>query len=199
MHADFTGLEIDRLAVAEDRASFQVHNTVGAEGGDHRAGLRVQRDQAIAGRDVEDPFVAAAVGPVRHAASRQLARRGRRALSFTVTVRPDQLAGLAVEGDHRTARAAGRIKDAVHGERCSFELVFRARAEHVGFEVPRQLELGEVGGVDLVERRVSGAGEIGGVVRPVALRRRRGAGGAGAVLTDAGGDPTDDREQAQKR
>ncbi len=58
---------------------FQVDDAVNAEARNAHAGLRVQRDELIARRDVEDPFLFA-VGPVREAAPRQLAwRRGRRA------------------------------------------------------------------------------------------------------------------------
>ena len=39
------------------------------------AGLRVERDEPIAGRDVDDALVALAVGPVRDAAARELPRR----------------------------------------------------------------------------------------------------------------------------
>ena len=66
-----------------------------AERGDDGAGLRVERDEAVAGRHVEDALVALAVGPVRHAAARELARRDRGALALAQAVRPDQLAGLA--------------------------------------------------------------------------------------------------------
>jgi hypothetical protein len=65
-------------------------------------------------------------------------------------VRPDQLAGLAVERDDRTARAAGCVEDAVDGERRTFELVLRTRPETVGLESPGHLEL-VVGAVDLIE------------------------------------------------
>src|SRR5439155_180575 len=54
-----------------------------------------------------------------------------------------------------------------------FELVLGTRAEVVGLEPPRHLELVEVGGVDLIERRVLRAAHIGGVVRPVAFLRAR--------------------------
>ena len=92
--ADLAGLEIDLLAGAEDDAFFQVDDAVLAEAGDRRAVLRVERDQPIAGRDVEDALVAAAVGPVREAAARELTRRDAGALAFAQAVRPDQLAGL---------------------------------------------------------------------------------------------------------
>src|SRR5207248_6848845 len=65
----------------------------------------IERDEAIAGRHVQHSLVALAVGPVRDAASRQLARRDRGAVAFTVAVRPDQLSRFPVERDHRASRA----------------------------------------------------------------------------------------------
>ena len=103
------------------------------------------------------------------AAARQLPRRDRRARPFAQAVRPDQLAGPAVERDDRSARAAGRVEHALDHQRRAFELVLGARAEVVGLEPPGDLELVEVRGVDLVERRVAPAPEVGGVVRPLAV------------------------------
>ena len=62
--------------------------------------LRVERDQAIAGRDVEDALVAAAVGPVRDAAARQLPRRDAGALALR--------AGCAPRSARRSCRRARR-------------------------------------------------------------------------------------------
>ena len=95
VNADLAGLEIDLLVVAVDdarpsgrRCRLLPNDVIGC------AGLRVQRDEPIAGRHVEDALVALAVGPVRHAAARQLPRRHGGALAFAHAVRPDQLAGL---------------------------------------------------------------------------------------------------------
>ena len=82
-------------ALADDGADLHVDDAVGAEAGDRHAGLRVQRDQAVAGRDVDDAVVTLAVGPVREAAARELARRVDGARAFLLGVHPDQLAGLA--------------------------------------------------------------------------------------------------------
>ena len=136
------------------------------------AGLRVERDQAVARRDVEDAVVAAAVGPVGQrrgptAAAAPPAPRG----AFGIAVHPQQLAGRGVERHHRAARAAGRVEHAADHQRRAFELVFRARAEAVGLEAPGDFELVEVARVDLIERRVPGAAQIGRVVRPLAVLR----------------------------
>ncbi len=105
----------------------------------------------------------------RHAAARELARRDGRALSLAQAVRPDHLAGLAVERDDRSARAAGGVENPLDRQRRPFEFVLGARAEVVGLEPPGDLELVEVRSVDLVERRVTGALHVGGVVGPVAV------------------------------
>src|SRR6185436_982336 len=102
---------------------------------------RVERDQAVAGGDVEDALVALAVGPVRDAAARQLPRRNRGAVALAVAVRPDQLTGAAVERDHGSARARGRVEHALDRQRRAFELVLGAGAEVVGLEAPGDLEL----------------------------------------------------------
>src|SRR5207237_8933082 len=73
--ADLADLVVDLLALAGHRALLQIDDAALAERRDHRAVLRVERDQAIARRDVEHALVAFAVGPVRDAAARELARR----------------------------------------------------------------------------------------------------------------------------
>jgi hypothetical protein len=45
-------------------------------------------------------------------------------------------------------------------QRCSFQLVFRTVADVVGLETPGNLELVEVGCVDLIHRAITGAGQI---------------------------------------
>src|SRR5258705_11791643 len=107
MDADLTGLEIDLLFGAVHDAHFRIHEAVLAEGGDRRAGLRVELRKPVAGRDVDDALVAAAVGPVRQSAARQLPRREAGALALAHAVGPDQLARLRVERDDRSARAGG--------------------------------------------------------------------------------------------
>ena len=117
------------------------------------AGLRVERDEEEPGRDVEDPFLFA-VGPVRHAASRQLARRGGAARAFGLAVHPPQLARRGVERDHRPPRARGRVEHAADHQRRAFELELGPVPEAVGLEAPGDFERVEVAGVDLRERRV---------------------------------------------
>src|SRR6516225_6983206 len=69
-------------------------------------------------------------------------------------MRPDQLAGLRIERDHGTPGAARGVDDAIDHERRAFQFVLRERAEVVGLEAPRNLELIEVRPFNLVERPV---------------------------------------------
>ena len=140
---DLAALEIDLLSLADHGADLHVDDAVLPERRDGDAGLRVERDEAIAGRDVDDAIVALAVGPVREAAARELPRRVDGARAFLLGMHPDQLAGLRVERDHRSPRAAGRVDHALHHQRRPLELELGARAEVVGFEAPRNLELVE--------------------------------------------------------
>src|SRR5205085_4606792 len=64
VQTNLTALQIDRLAGAEDHADLQIDDAVLAECLDRLPGLRVERDQTVAGRDVEDAVVAPAAGPV---------------------------------------------------------------------------------------------------------------------------------------
>src|SRR3954466_11134626 len=107
MPADLPGLEIDLLPGAEGDAALQIDDAVLAEAGDRRAVVRVERDQAIAGRHVDHAIVAAAITPVRQPAAGELTRRHPGALALAQAVRPQQLAGPAVERHDRAARAAG--------------------------------------------------------------------------------------------
>jgi hypothetical protein len=106
-------------------------------------------------------------------------------------VRPDQLAGAAVERDDRPPRAAGRVQHAVDGEGRAFELELGTRSEHVGLEPPRDLEALKVRGVDLIERRVLRAAQIRGVMRPVTARDRRRT--RRAILAGKAGADSDER------
>src|SRR5262249_32495034 len=69
--------------------------------------------------------------------------------------------------------AARRVDRAVDRERRPFELELGSRAEVVGLEPPRDFELIEVAGVDLIERRVARPLHVRRVVGPVALRAAR--------------------------
>jgi hypothetical protein len=183
VQADLARLQIDLLAGAKHGPPLQIDDAVGAERADHGAGVRVERDEAIACADVEHAIVAAAVGPVRDPSARQLARRDAGAPPFAQAVRPHQLPCFPVERDNRPPGSPGGIQHAVDRQRRSLELVLGTRSQHVGLESPRHFEPAEVAGVDLIEGRVLGAAQVRGVVRPVAGSRGRLARGARAILT----------------
>ena len=105
MQADFAGDQIDFLVVI----FFQIDDAVLAEARDGRAGLGVERDQPVAGRDVEDALFLA-VGPISEAAAGKLARRGLAALAFVLAMHPEHLAGGGIQRDHGAARSGGGIE-----------------------------------------------------------------------------------------
>ena len=74
------------------------------------AGLGVERHHLVAGRHVDDARARRAVGPVREAASGELARRRFAALAFVLAVHPQQFAGAGVERDDgaRACRPSSR-------------------------------------------------------------------------------------------
>ena len=83
MEPYFAGLEIDLLIVVK----FQIDDAVLTESGYRNSSLGVQRDQAISGRDVEDPLFAP-VGPIGQPAARKLPRSVGAARTFIFTVHP---------------------------------------------------------------------------------------------------------------
>ena len=102
VEADFGAGDVEVLIEPE----LQIDDAVLAEARHGIAGLRVQRDETVARRHVEDPLVFLSVAPVREAAARQLPRRRRTARAFVLAVHPQQLAGRGVE--RRRRRAACR-------------------------------------------------------------------------------------------
>ena len=72
--ADLAGLEVDLLVSPFDDTGLQIDDAARAERVDRLAGLRVERDEPVTGRHVQDALVAAAVGPVGDAAARELTR-----------------------------------------------------------------------------------------------------------------------------
>ncbi len=190
--ADFRLLEVGLLAVDHD-ADLEVDDAVLAEARNRLAGLRVERDEAVAGGDVDDAIVTLAVGPVGESAARQLARRpARGALALVHAVGPLQLAGARLHRDHRAARAGRGIEHPLDHDGRAFELGFGTRTEVVGLQAPRHFELADVAAVDLIERRVLRAAEVRGVHRPLAvLGARHRAGLAG----DERGHPRVDGEE----
>ena len=117
MQPDLAGDRIDLLVVV----LLQIDDAVLAEGRDRHAGLRVEREEAVAGRDVENPLLAA-VGPVRQATAREDARCVGAARAFILAVHPQQFARGRIERDHRAARAGRGIHDPVRHQRRRLEI-----------------------------------------------------------------------------
>ena len=70
VQSDFAGDRVDLLIVIQ----LQVEHAAVAEAGNGRAGFGVERDQPVAGRDVEDAFFLS-VGPVSQTAAGELPGR----------------------------------------------------------------------------------------------------------------------------
>ena len=157
---------IDRLIVV----LLEIDDAVVAECRDAHAGLRVQRDQLVSRSDVENSLLFA-VGPVREAAAGQLPRSRGAARAFALAVHPELFAGFRVERDDGPAAARGGIQHAVRHHRRRLEHELGTRTEVIGLEAPRDGELAEVGGVDLIERRVPGVSGISAVGAPLAVQR----------------------------
>ncbi len=178
VQADFTRLAIDLLALAEHDIVFQVNDAVPAERGDARAGLCVQGDQTVTGGDIQDALVAP-VGPVRHAASRQLARRRGGARAFAFRMHPQQLSGRRVEGDDGASASRGGVEHAIDHQRRAFQLELGTGAEVIGLESPGHFERLEIAGGHLSQRRVVLIAQIARVRPPIARSRRLRRLGAG--------------------
>ena len=166
MQPDLAREQIDRLI----EVLLQIDDAVGAEAGYAVAGLRVERDELIPGRDVEDALLLA-VAPVGEPATGKLTRRGRTTRTLVLAVHPQLLAGGGIERHDGATRAPGRVEDALHHERRGLEIELGTGSEVVGLEAPGDLERVEVRGGDLIERRVSRVAEIAAVGRPLAVLR----------------------------
>src|SRR5262249_28050337 len=95
---------------------------------------------------------------------------------------PDQLTSVRFERNNRSARSSSRVEDAINHQRRALQFVFGPSTQVVGLETPRYLELVEIVGVNLIERRIASAGQIAGVVWPIAIpggRRPRAVNGCG--------------------
>ncbi len=136
--------------------------------GDGCSGFCVQRDQAVARRDVEDSLFSA-IGPICEAAPGKPARSSLAARSFVLPVHPEHLSRPGVERNHRATRARCGVEDPIHHERCRLELVLRERAEVVGLEGPGNLKLIEIRSVNLRERRIACVPEVAAVGGPFSV------------------------------
>ena len=136
-------------------------------------------------RHHEDAVVAGPVRPVGHAAPRApgdgLDDVAPAPLVVAGVPVPDRLAGSGVEGDHAALVADGRVEDAVDHDGADLRPAGRGRRALVArAPAPRHLQVADVAGVDLVERRVAGGARVRpehapfavGGARPGRSRRR---------------------------
>ena len=164
MQADDAAVGIHLLVVI----LAQVDHAVLAEGRIGQARLRIEGEHRVADGDVEDALVGA-VGPIGAAQARTLAAAI--ALTFVMAVHPQKLAGGAVQAYHVAAMAGCGVDLSVHEQRRGLVVGIQVRAQRVGGEAPHHLQLVEARRVDLIQRRVAGAGKIIGIVEPLAVLR----------------------------
>ena len=158
----FSGHEVDVLV----EVLFEIDDAVLAETSQAIPGARVEPYQPVPRRDVEN-LSASAVVAVRQAATREPSRRSGPAFAFIETMHPQQLARTCGHGDHRATRPGGRVQDAVDHQRRRLKVVFGVRPEVRRLDPPGHLEVVEVIGRDLVERRIAGVRDVSAVARPL--------------------------------
>ena len=127
---------------------------------DARAGFRVERDELIAGRHVEHARSAAAVGPAMRARVPTAAAAAAAALALADCAVASRASRRSAASSATAALAcASRHEDtAVYHQRRDLQVALTARAERVGPAAPGHFEVVEILSIDLIERRVPGAG-----------------------------------------
>ena len=161
-------------------AGGEVDVAAGAEAGIAPAGARVQRDQPLVVAGDEDArVVALRVLPIGDPAVVPAHVRG--PVEIRVDLRivgPDRLSGAGVERRHLPERGAD-VDQPVRHQRDRLELAGTdplVGLRHGGGErrpAPRDLQVGEVLRVDLIERRVLGVGRVAPYVMPLAVGHLR--------------------------
>jgi len=139
VESDFAGERIDLLVVI----LLQVHSAICAKAANRGAGLRVQSDEPVARRHIQDSFLPP-ITPISQPAAGELARRDRSSAAFTLSMRPYQFARPRIDGDDSTACSGCRIQNTVNHERRRFQVEFRLRTQIIRFESPGDLETVEV-------------------------------------------------------
>ena len=129
-----------------------------AEARDRLAGLRVEREQERSGRGVDD-----AVGVAHAAVAEDVALARAAAEQLGHVVGPQQMAVGGVERVDAAARI-GHVHRAVDDDR---RRLIADAVDDAVLEQPARRQRLHVACVDLVERRVAGAGQIQVVQRPV--------------------------------
>ncbi len=168
MPAHFARDQIDGSILPVHHRCLEVDDAVAPEVRHSYPSLRVEHDEPKPERHVQNPLVVP-VGPVGQPPTRQPAGSRLAAGALALTVHPQELTGFRVQCHHGSPRATGRVEHAVRNERSAFQLELGPAAEVVGLKTPRDLEVVEVGGVDLVEWRVPGVAQVPAVGGPCAV------------------------------
>ncbi len=171
----------DRRAVPRDFAGdrielligvlLEIDDAVDAEILERLAGLGVEADELIADRDVEDPLVSSCR---RSSSRRRVPTTGAPRLRRAGLPRADASKAVrrcGVDGDRVAMLAGGGVEHAVDHQRRGLQIEVGTLAEVLGLEAPGDFERVEVGGVDLIERRVAGDPEIAAPRAPLAVGR----------------------------
>ncbi len=166
MQTDLGAQRIDLLVVI----LLEIDDSGFAKGRYRISRLRIQRDQTITGRDVENAFLFA-ICPVREAAARKLTGSRGATRAFVLSMKPEKLAGSGIEGHNVAARSGCGVKDAVRHERRAFHIRFGPGTQILGMESPGEMQLVEITCVNLTERRVFRVSQIGAVGMPFAVLR----------------------------
>ena len=131
------------------------------------AGLRVEHGHVVPRRHHDDALVAASVGPVRETPAGEVARSFLPADPLVERVpRPERFARRGIDRVRIPPVRRHREQTAVRIKRR--RPVVLVPAIHGCVPAPRDLELAEVGRVDLIERRVARAPGVGAPVAPFA-------------------------------
>ena len=159
--------------IVEIDNAFQPESRIG------QPGLRIERDQIVAGGDVDDAPLGA-VGPVRHTAV-VLTWRGLSSSALVVAPHPARLARLGIDRDHVALGSRRDVQHAIDHQRRGLVVGLRTRPGVLRRPAPRDREVLDGVLVDLVEGRVSRAAGIAVVEPPLAVDRpglRRGHDGS---------------------
>src|SRR5262245_8124039 len=169
LESDLTCHEVRENRLIDVR--LEIDDAVRSKARNGRAGFRIERDQTIAWRDVEDSFLSP-VGPIGETPSGKWTGGRRTAWTFVFSMDPALRTGGSVERDDGAARAGGRVQHTANHQRRALELELWPRSERIRLEAPGNLERVEVARSDLIERRVPRSSRIASVARPLALGRR---------------------------
>ncbi len=170
----------------------QVDGPLVTEALDLVPGVRIQRVQHEGGRHDEDPPVAVHL-TVGHALAVVLPHRVLPPLGGGLPERPERFAGCRVDRDDGAPLPGHAVQSAVDVDRSRAEDVVGRGSKVVALPYPGDLELLEVGRVDLVERRVVRTPGVTAPVAPLTVLR------AGLLRAKRRDSTEPDRHQTQRQ